>query len=136
MTVTNQNYFHKDDNSRLNSRNFSCHSVHSVLSSHVLSKYSQFKIFNYNFIYKWDKQLKDKDCCFQIQIILLPRCPVEVYCMMAAHTRSQQGSPLFHLCAHTAPHTSLNSSQSHPCYHLLAQSGPLSGRSEMMILHL
>jgi hypothetical protein len=38
MIVTNQNSVHKEGNSRLNLGNACYHSVHNLLSSHLLSK--------------------------------------------------------------------------------------------------
>jgi hypothetical protein len=44
-TLTDQNCMHKEINSRLNSGNACCRSVHSLLSSHLLSRNLQVKIY-------------------------------------------------------------------------------------------
>jgi hypothetical protein len=44
-TVTNQNCFHEEIKSRLNSENVSYHFVQSLLSSHVLSKNLKTKLY-------------------------------------------------------------------------------------------
>jgi hypothetical protein len=44
-TVTNQNCIHKEIKNRFNLRNACCHSVHSLLSSPLLSKTLKIKIY-------------------------------------------------------------------------------------------
>jgi hypothetical protein len=45
-TVTNQDLIHEQINSKSNSGNACCHSVHNLLSSRLLSKNVNIKIYN------------------------------------------------------------------------------------------